>query len=129
MKFDSQRTDFAPYGFGCELWTPTPMPRPDRHNEIEINFLRSGTLTYLLGGRRTEVGAGRLVLFWAAAPSIGGFTRTMPRYQGAARNAMRSRNSATVIVASSPCGISEMGMEDTRATSLPGNRSATPATV
>ena len=68
MKFDSQRTEFAPYGFSCEIWTPTPMPRPDRHNEIEINFLRSGTLTYLLGGRRTVVGAGRLVLFWAAIP-------------------------------------------------------------
>ena len=68
MKFDATRSDFAPYGFSCELWTPTPMPRPDRHNEVEINFLRSGTLTYLLGGRRTTVEAGRLVLFWAAIP-------------------------------------------------------------
>ncbi len=68
MKFDASRSDFAPYGFTCELWTPTPMPRLDRHNEVEINFLRSGTLTYLLGGRRTTVEAGRLVLFWAAIP-------------------------------------------------------------
>jgi AraC-like DNA-binding protein len=44
------------------------MPRPDRHNEIEINFLHSGSLTYLLGGRHTQVKAGRLALFWAAIP-------------------------------------------------------------
>ncbi|MCB1208185.1 MAG: helix-turn-helix domain-containing protein [Verrucomicrobiales bacterium] len=66
--FDSSRSDFSPYGFSCELWTPTPMPRPDRHNEIEVNWLRSGSLTYLLGGRRTMVRAGRLALFWAAIP-------------------------------------------------------------
>jgi AraC-like DNA-binding protein len=67
-RFDATRTDFMPYGFTCELWAPAPMPRPDRHNEIEINLLQSGTLTYLLGGRRTTVQAGRLTLFWAAIP-------------------------------------------------------------
>lgn len=67
-EFDSSRSDFTPYGFTCELWSPTPMRRPDRHNEIEINFLRSGNLTYLLGGRRITVQAGRVVLFWAAIP-------------------------------------------------------------
>jgi len=44
------------------------MPRPDRHNEIEMNFLPSGSLTYLLGGTRITVEAGRLTLFWAAIP-------------------------------------------------------------
>ena len=44
------------------------MPRPDRHNEIEINLLRSGSLTYLLGGRRTTIADGRLAAFWAAIP-------------------------------------------------------------
>jgi AraC-like DNA-binding protein len=68
VEFDSSRSDFTPYGFTCELWSPTPMPRPDRHNEVEINFLQSGSLTYLLGGRRTTVEAGRLVLFWGAIP-------------------------------------------------------------
>ena len=68
IEFDSSRSDFTPYGFTCELWSPTSMGRPDRHNEIEINFLRSGSLTYLLGGRRMNVEAGRLVLFWAAIP-------------------------------------------------------------
>lgn len=44
------------------------MPQPDRHNEIEINLLRSGSLTYLFGGRRTTITAGRLAVFWAAIP-------------------------------------------------------------
>ncbi len=44
------------------------MPRPDRHNEIELNLLMSGAITYLLGGRRTTVEAGKLGIFWAAIP-------------------------------------------------------------
>lgn len=44
------------------------MPRPDRHNEIELNWLVSGSLTYLFGGRRTTILAGSLCLFWAAVP-------------------------------------------------------------
>ena len=44
------------------------MPRPDRHNEIEVNLLRSGSLTYLLGGRKLRVEARRLSAFWAAVP-------------------------------------------------------------
>jgi AraC-like DNA-binding protein len=44
------------------------MPRPDQHNEIELNFLGAGSLTYLLGGHRITVEAGRLAVFWAAIP-------------------------------------------------------------
>jgi AraC-like DNA-binding protein len=44
------------------------MPRPDRHDEIEINFLDRGTLTYLVGGQRVTVQARRLTAFWAAVP-------------------------------------------------------------
>ncbi len=44
------------------------MPRPDRHNEIEINLLRSGSLSYLLGGHRTTIEPERLAVFWAAIP-------------------------------------------------------------
>jgi AraC family transcriptional regulator, melibiose operon regulatory protein len=66
--FDPKRPDFAPYGFTCELWRPSPMPRPDRHNEIEINLLRSGSVTYLLGGRKVCVPARQLSAFWAAFP-------------------------------------------------------------
>ena len=63
-----QRPEFSPYGFTCELWTPTRMSRPDRHNEIELNLLTAGSLTYLLGGQRTTIEAGRLGIFWAAIP-------------------------------------------------------------
>lgn len=44
------------------------MPRPDRHDEIEVNFLDRGTLTYLMGGQRITVRARRVTCFWAAVP-------------------------------------------------------------
>jgi hypothetical protein len=44
------------------------MTRPDRHNEIEINLLADGGLTYLFGGRKIQIPAGRLSTFWAAMP-------------------------------------------------------------
>jgi AraC-like DNA-binding protein len=66
--FDPSRPDFAPYGFTCERWTPVPMKRADRHNEIELNLLQRGSLTYLLGGNTVTIPAGRLAVFWAAIP-------------------------------------------------------------
>lgn len=66
--FDSRRREFTPYGFTCEIWEPRQMPRPDRHDEIEINFLDRGTLTYLIGGRRVTVAPRRITAFWAAVP-------------------------------------------------------------
>jgi len=66
--FDARRREFTPYGFTCEVWEPQRMPRPDRHNEIEVNFLTGGSLTYLMWGRRVTVSAGRVSAFWAAIP-------------------------------------------------------------
>jgi AraC-like DNA-binding protein len=66
--FDSRRPDFAPYGFTCEVWEPRRMPRPDRHDEIEINFLDRGRLTYLFGGQHVTVEARQVTAFWAAVP-------------------------------------------------------------
>jgi AraC-like DNA-binding protein len=66
--FDASRPDFSPYGFTCESWIARPMARANRHNEVELNFLATGSLTYLLGGRRFTVEAGRLAAFWAAIP-------------------------------------------------------------
>jgi AraC family transcriptional regulator, melibiose operon regulatory protein len=68
VSFDPSRSEFAPYGFTCELWTPEPMQRADRHNEIELNLLKQGSLTYLLGGNMVTIPAGRLAVFWAAIP-------------------------------------------------------------
>ncbi|MFN3148855.1 helix-turn-helix domain-containing protein [Bremerella sp.] len=67
-QFDTSRPEFSPYGFTCEVWTPARMPRPDRHNEVELNLLTSGSLTYLFGGQRTTIEAGSLAIFWAAIP-------------------------------------------------------------
>jgi len=44
------------------------MPKPDHHDEIEINLLVKGSITYLMGGRRIKVEAGRMFVFWAAIP-------------------------------------------------------------
>jgi AraC-like DNA-binding protein len=66
--FDPSRPDFAPYGLTCERWTSVPMERPDRHNEIELNLLLNGTLTYLFGGARVTIRAESLSAFWAAIP-------------------------------------------------------------
>ena len=68
LSFDPDRPDFEPYGLTCVHWRPSPMRRPDHHNEVELNFLESGSVTYLLGGRKIEVEAGRLSAFWAAVP-------------------------------------------------------------
>lgn len=66
--FDHRRPDLAPYGFTCELWKAVVMRRPDRHDEIELNLLLHGSLTYLLGGTRVTLQEGRLGAFWAAMP-------------------------------------------------------------
>ncbi|HEX9785217.1 MAG TPA: helix-turn-helix domain-containing protein [Opitutaceae bacterium] len=68
VTFDPNRRDFAPYGFTCVRWNPSPMRRPDHHNEIELNLLERGWVTYLLGGRKVRIDAERLSLFWAAIP-------------------------------------------------------------
>jgi AraC-like DNA-binding protein len=44
------------------------MRRPDHHNEIEVNFLYTGWVTYLLGGGKVRITSGRLSVFWAAIP-------------------------------------------------------------
>jgi AraC-like DNA-binding protein len=66
--FQESRPDLEPYGFTCEVWEPQPMPRADRHNELELNLLDSGSLTYLLGGRRVTLRPRCLSAFWAATP-------------------------------------------------------------
>ena len=66
--FNSDRKYFEPYGLTCVYWRPSSMQRPDYHNEIELNFLQSGTVTYLYGGRKITLEAGRLTAFWAAIP-------------------------------------------------------------
>ncbi|MEO7597567.1 MAG: helix-turn-helix domain-containing protein [Opitutus sp.] len=68
VQFDPNRPDFTPYGLTCVRWNPSPMRRPDHHNEIELNMLQRGWLTYLLGGHKVRIEAGHLSAFWAAIP-------------------------------------------------------------
>jgi AraC-like DNA-binding protein len=68
VAFDPVRPNFTPYGFTCLRWQASRTSRPDRHNEIELNLLESGSLTVLVGGRRVRLEAGRLHVFWAAMP-------------------------------------------------------------
>lgn len=67
-KFNAARKYFEPYGLTCVYWQPTRMQRPDYHNEIELNFLSEGQVTYLYGGYKITLEAGRLAVFWAAIP-------------------------------------------------------------
>ena len=67
-QFDPRRPDFEPYGFACECWEPALMPRPDKHTEVELNYLEQGRLTYLFWGERITVESGRPALFWATTP-------------------------------------------------------------
>ncbi|MDZ7723255.1 MAG: helix-turn-helix domain-containing protein [candidate division KSB1 bacterium] len=66
--FDAWRPEFKPYGFTVEVWTPKVMPRADRHNEIEINLLTGGSLTYLINDRRIRIPDRQLAVFWALIP-------------------------------------------------------------
>jgi AraC-like DNA-binding protein len=66
--FNHARPDLTPYGFTCELWKGALMRRPDRHNEIELNLILRGALTYLIGGQRVTLGEKSLGAFWAALP-------------------------------------------------------------
>lgn len=68
VSFDPDRPDFTPYGFSCVRWNPSPMRRPDHHNEVELNLMTKGSVTYLLGGRKVQLDAGTLNVFWAAIP-------------------------------------------------------------
>ncbi len=76
--FNEKREEFRPYGLTCEVWTPNLMLRPDRHNEIELNYFPEGSMTYLFRDRRITIPPERLVLFWGLIP------HQIVHYEGAA---------------------------------------------
>jgi AraC-like DNA-binding protein len=65
---DPNPIEFSSYGLSCVRWRVSPMPRPDHHNEIQLNLLSRGRITYLLGAQKVHVQVGRLTAFWAAIP-------------------------------------------------------------
>ena len=58
----------SPRGFAIERHVADTMTSAHWHDHIEINLLLAGSMTYLFNGRQEYVGAGRMVLFWAAIP-------------------------------------------------------------
>lgn len=79
--FNEEREDFKPYGLTCELWKPHLMKRPDRHNEIEINYFTSGSITYLFQGSKITIPENSLSLFWGLVPhQIIDYTGSAPYY-------------------------------------------------
>ena len=66
--FNIDREELQPYGLTCERWIPRVMARTDRHNEIELNFIRRGSVTYFLRDRIVTVPSGKLTMFWGLIP-------------------------------------------------------------
>ncbi len=66
--FDERREEFNPYGLTCECWAPRLMKKADRHNEIELNYLPKGSITYLLQGKKITIPERKLAVFWGLIP-------------------------------------------------------------
>jgi AraC-like DNA-binding protein len=58
----------APLSF--RVWTGRPggMPQAHKHADIEVNHVRRGWVSYVLGGQRVRLEEGEVGLFWATAP-------------------------------------------------------------
>lgn len=59
-----------PASFGLAAWRgrPEAMGAAHRHNDVELNYLERGALGYRFGGRRVDLAAEEIGLFWAAWP-------------------------------------------------------------
>lgn len=66
--FNPERRDLAPYGLTCERWRPIPIPRMDRHNEIEINYFPNGGAIYFINNKMVHFPEKHLIVFWALIP-------------------------------------------------------------
>lgn len=79
--FNEKRSEFVPYGLTCEIWSPCLMRKPDRHNEIEINYSPESTITYLFQYKKITIPAKKLAIFWGLVPhQIINFEGTRPYY-------------------------------------------------
>ena len=66
--FDEKRGEFKPYGLTCEMWRPQLMPKIDRHNEIELNYIPEGGITYFFPTGKVTVPPRKITLFWGLIP-------------------------------------------------------------
>jgi hypothetical protein len=60
--------DFERFGLSIARAKCVVIPRPHRHDELEMMVIERGEMTYLFGGTRIVVPAGRLAVHWAAVP-------------------------------------------------------------
>lgn len=58
--------DFEKLGFSLHKNPTGRMPRPHRHNEVEMTVLDQGEVKYLFGGTRVTIPAKELCVRWAA---------------------------------------------------------------
>jgi AraC-like DNA-binding protein len=60
--------DVLNHEFCIETHLADAMPESHWHDHVEINYLWSGVLSYLINGERLTLQAGELCIFWAASP-------------------------------------------------------------
>lgn len=60
--------DVLNHEFCIETHLADAMPASHWHDHVEINYLWSGSLSYLINGERLTLQAGELCIFWAATP-------------------------------------------------------------
>ena len=64
-----QATELGNFGFSVWLSQTSPQhERPHRHNEIELNYVEQGAVTYLYAGSEITVGERENAVFWGAVP-------------------------------------------------------------
>ncbi len=68
ITFEEKRHEFTPYGLTCERWKPQVMNKFDRHNEIEINLIPHGSISYFHQNKHMVIPQGRLSIFWGLIP-------------------------------------------------------------
>ena len=64
----TQRPVVSRTGLASHFGPPGLMRRPHYHDDIELNFVEEGSITYLFGEKQVTVEEGDLALFWAAMP-------------------------------------------------------------
>jgi AraC-like DNA-binding protein len=65
-KFYAQTQAFG--RFGIRWFDPVVMPKEHFHGHIELNWLTTGSMDYLIDGHALTVPSNRLVMFWAGIP-------------------------------------------------------------
>ena len=64
----TDNTEYLQIGLNSYERGPDAMSRPHRHNEIELVYLKSGSVVYLFGGTKVALKPRTLVAFWAGVP-------------------------------------------------------------